>query len=118
MSQDVLSEPTNSVLDPACGSGTFLVAAMRKKKSSLSTKLGRDELLEHILESVQGVDVHPLALILSRATYLLSIGTDLLASRKAPITIPIYMANSIRPPAQAVEAALGIEAFSIKADRQ
>ena len=116
MIQDVLAEPTKSVLDPACGSGTFLAAAIRKKKSDLSAKLGRDELLEHILESVQGVDVHPLAVILSRATYLLSIGTDLLASRKGPIAIPIYMANSIRPPEEVVEAALGIETYRMKAD--
>ncbi len=116
MIEEVLHDPTKSVLDPACGSGTFLAAAIRQKKSDLGSKLGKDELLEHVLESVQGVDVHPLAVILSRATYLLSVGIDLLGSRKGPIAIPIYMANSIRPPEEVVEAALGIDTYRMKAD--
>ncbi len=114
--EDVLDKPTKSVLDPACGSGTFLAAVIRKKKSLLKSKLANDELLDHILENVQGVDVHPLAVILSRATYLLSVGTDLLASRRGPIAIPVYMANSIRPPEELVEASLGIETYRMKAD--
>jgi len=116
MIEEVLSSPTKSLLDPACGSGTFLAAAIRKKKTELKSKLHGDQLLEHILENVQGIDVHPLAIILSRATYLLSIGTELLSARKGPIAVPIYMANSIKLPEERVEATLGVETYTMSAD--
>jgi hypothetical protein len=116
MVQAVLTKPTKSVIDPACGSGTFLAAVIRKKKSELKDKLAKDELLEHILETVRGVDVHPLAVILSRTTYLISIGTELLSSRKGSIAIPVYMADSIRLPEEEVDISHGIECYRIKAD--
>jgi methylase of polypeptide subunit release factors len=92
--QDTLrSNPEQSVLDPACGSGTFPYFAIRYKKQ----KMKSEGLLEHILNSVVGIDINPLAVIIAKTNYLLALG-DLLKSRIGNINIPIYLANSVDLP--------------------
>jgi N-6 DNA Methylase len=81
------------ILDPSCGSGTFLVIALHKKQAALK-HLGAQKLLDHLGETVVGVDIHPLAVIVAKTNYLLAI-RDLLRKREGPFTLPVYMANSI-----------------------
>lgn len=79
------------ILDPACGSGTFLCNAIRRfKKRPLEKK----QILDFILDNVVGVDVNPLAVIIAKANYLLALGDLLYLGKK--ITIPIYVADSIK----------------------
>ena len=79
-----------SVLDPACGSGTFLTNAI-----SLLKEKGCS--LEQILSNVYGMDLNPLAVAISRTNYLLAIG-KLIQKRKGQIFIPVFMADSIKLP--------------------
>src|SRR5207253_2790517 len=44
-----------------------------------------------------GVDIHPLAVIVSKMNVLLALG-DLFGKRSRPISIQVYLANSIRHP--------------------
>jgi hypothetical protein len=114
---DVLSDnPYRSVLDPACGSGTFLAMAITYKKRAIRD-LPPDQLLEHILESVVGVDIHPLALIISRATYLAAVGRELLDARKGEISVPVYLSDSIRFPRERQTVQGSIKAYSIEAGK-
>ncbi|MEW6215284.1 MAG: N-6 DNA methylase, partial [Nitrospirota bacterium] len=69
--------PSASVLDPSCGSGTFLYMVIRHKKSVLGQKQGT---LDHIIKNVVGIDIHPLAVITAKTNYLLALG-DLLKKR-------------------------------------
>jgi len=91
---------TSRFLDPACGSGTFLVLLIARLR-----ELGRDllipenELLDAILHNVVGFDLNPLAVLTARVNYLLAIA-DLLPHRKRDIALPVYLADSIRTPAQ------------------
>jgi SAM-dependent methyltransferase len=115
---DVLSDnPYRSVLDPACGSGTFLAMAITYKKRAIRD-LPPDQLLEHILESVVGVDIHPLALIISRATYLAAVGRELLDARKGEISVPVYLSDSIRFPREKKTVHGGVKAYSIYAGKR
>ena len=96
--RDVL-DGSKSVLDPACGSGTFLVKAIHLKREVLDDK-PPSEVLEHILNNVVGMDIHPLAVIISKVNYVLSLG-ELLYNRPEQmpeIYIPVYLSNSIFPP--------------------
>jgi hypothetical protein len=83
----------DAVLDPACGSGAFLYQAIEHKKRHLPATR---QSLEKILGSVVGIDVHPLAVVVSKVNVLLALG-DLFKLRSEPIAIRVYLANSIRP---------------------
>lgn len=89
------TNPTGSLLDPACGSGTFLYLAIREKRNKLGDSI---KTLRHILNSVYGADIHPLAVIIAKTNYILALG-DLMKKRgKGTITIPIYLADTLRIP--------------------
>jgi len=86
--------PSGSMLDPACGSGTFLYLAIREKRARLGNS---QKTLKHILESVYGADIHPLAVMVAKTNYILALG-DLLKKRKGSITIHIYLTDTIKLP--------------------
>lgn len=108
--------PRASVLDPACGSGTFLYMTIRYKRHRFGLKLDpksgktfwneTQETLEHIIKSVVGIDIHPLAVITAKTNYLLALG-DLLKKRGSMrVQIPVYLADSINPPEEKLEHSL------------
>jgi hypothetical protein len=89
-----------ALLDPTCGSGTFLYLAIKEKKERLGAT---QETLRHILESVCGVDIHPLAVIIAKTNYLLALG-DLLKKRPGPVSIPVFLADTNFLPEREMEA--------------
>ncbi|HBY94687.1 MAG TPA: hypothetical protein DEP84_12125 [Chloroflexi bacterium] len=99
-------DPRKRLLDPACGSGTFLVLALKRVRHYAEEKmLPPAQVLERALNNVVGFDLNPLAVISARTNYLLALG-DLLAHRPGEITIPVYLADSILTPS------LGTDLFS------
>ncbi|MCV0400161.1 MAG: N-6 DNA methylase [Nitrosarchaeum sp.] len=90
---------TGSVLDPSCGSGTFLFLSIRYKIKKLEGKLNPKDLLEHILNSVRGFDIHPLAVTIAKTNYLLALG-DLINYKSHSIEIPVYLSDSVKLPSQ------------------
>jgi len=90
--------PNKRLIDPACGSGTFLVIAIKKIREYASEQmLPESQVLDKILSNVVGFDLNPLAIISARTNYLLSLG-DLLQHRKGDINIPVYLCDSIMTP--------------------
>jgi len=88
------------VLDPACGSGTFLLMTIKAMREAARREmLNERELLQRILANVVGIDLNPLAVIASRTNYLLAI-LDLLEYRASEIDIPVYLADSILIPSR------------------
>jgi len=95
-----------SVLDPTCGSGSFLRAAIHhliRENRESHTDLN---LLKAVLDNVVGIEIHPLAVTIARTTYVLALG-DLLKARKRPIQIPVYLADSLFLPAEAKQLTIG-----------
>jgi len=91
--EELITNPDQRVLDPSCGSGSFLAAAIRKiSKMNLPKDL---DLVNHIVEHVIGIDIHPIAVIFSKANYLLALKQF---SKNKAITIPVYLADSINFP--------------------
>lgn len=95
-------EPRASVIDTACGSGSFIYAVIREKREKMGDSTAT---LNHIRTAVVGIDIHPLACIVAKANYVLALG-DLLAKRRGRLAIPIYLANSIRLPEREVQTEL------------
>lgn len=82
----------SSVLDPACGSGSFLRAAISRLRDRFP-KLGAAELAEQVV----GIDIHPLSVLIAKTTVLLTLGPSI-AKAKRPVTLHIYLANSLLVP--------------------
>ncbi len=94
-------DPDKRLLDPACGSGTFLVMAInriRRWYDQNREKCSYDEggLLERIQKNVVGFDLNPLAVMAARTNYLLAV-RDLLP-HVGRLDIPVYLCDSILTP--------------------
>ena len=90
------------VLDPTCGSGAFLMEIIRRKRTAaLSSGMSDEQTLEHILATVQGMEISPLAVQSARVNVLISI-IDLPAMKKRrsgqKIRIPVVQADAILSP--------------------
>ena len=98
-----------SLLDPACGSGTFLFIAIRLLREQ---GLKGADLVDEVLAKIVGVDVHPLAVTIAKVNYVLALAPDLQGYGRM-VVLPVYMADSL----QAVEPTGG-ELVSIRAERE
>jgi hypothetical protein len=113
----VVQKPDCSVLDPACGSGTFLFSTIKLVMRELKANGKKPkEILEHILDNIMGVDIHPLAVIISRTNYLLALD-ELVDYKTRPITIPVYLSDSMRLPEFASEVQYNIDVYKVSADK-
>jgi SAM-dependent methyltransferase len=88
--------PETRVVDPACGSGTFLVEIVGRQVAAAPDD-ERERTLELILRNVVGFDISPLAVQAAKVNYLLALA-PLLKSSAKPIVIPIFMADAVSPP--------------------
>lgn len=84
------------VLDPACGSGTFLFHAIRNflreaEEVGQATGMRATEVCAH----VAGMDIHPVAVIIARVTYLLALAPAL-ATREGALSIPVYLGDAMQ----------------------
>jgi len=89
-------DPDKKVLDPACGSGTFLVLVIKRIKEYAEEHfIDKRTLIAKIVKNVQGIDLNPLAVLAAKANYIIALA-DLLRYRpREGIEIPIYLADSI-----------------------
>jgi SAM-dependent methyltransferase len=84
------------VLDPACGSGTFLFHAIRNFLAE-AEDAGLDPIhrAEEATKHVAGMDIHPVAVIIARVTYLLALG-PMIARRAGSLSIPVYLGDAMQ----------------------
>lgn len=76
--------PTLRVLDPTCGSGSFLVACISAKRRAGAS-------LAQILDSAAGIDINPLAVLTAKTNYLLSV-LELLTPGQ-PVHLPVLQGD-------------------------
>lgn len=89
-------QPEVRLLDPACGSGAFLIQAIGRLRAAGSPKKrpsARNALLRRIASSIVGLERDPLAVLTARANYLLAV-RDLL-DRDVRVEVPVYCCDSI-----------------------
>ena len=96
------------LLDPACGSGTFLVLAIQRARAFAEKNNKKStETAQGILKNVWGFDLNPLAVIASRTNYLFALGE--LASKLSSFEIPVYLADSVLWPKRSGQMLLGVD---------
>ncbi len=97
MCERAIPDPLDQrVLDPACGSGTFLFHAVRRFLAAAeSAGLTNPQAMARCASQVLGIDVHPVAVIIARVTYLLALGEDRLREH-APIALPVYLGDALQ----------------------
>jgi hypothetical protein len=84
------------VLDPACGSGAFLFHAIRHYLAAAEIAgVPPEQRAGDATSLVNGVDIHPVAVIIARVTYLLALAPALL-QRRGGISVPVYLGDSMQ----------------------
>ena len=85
------------VMDPACGSGTFLFHAVRAVLAAAAEAgLSPAEGARRAMDNVAGIDVHPVAVIFARVTYLLALLPALRAGRPGARALPVYLGDALQ----------------------
>lgn len=103
------------VLDPACGSGTFITNTIHYIRNNMVTgSISEKEVLDTIISHVMGLDVNPLAITISRANYILALGT--LYQYSNNLNIPIYNADSIKLPIAVRTMFGGVPVYDLEID--
>ena len=102
MVREVVTDPlSQNVLDPACGSGTFVAEAVTHLiEAAGDTSLDPKQVLERLRFSVAGIDVHPVAVHLARAAWVLAAQPAIQAAVDygfaANVTVPIYLGDALQ----------------------
>lgn len=99
------------VLDPACGSGTFLYQAARRLLESEAMRrqyLPPHEQAQVVLDLVVGIDIHPIAVSIAEATLLRALPSE---AHFDSLRVNVYQADSL-----AIERSGGID--EVKQDGQ
>ena len=97
MVAEVISDPLETtVLDPACGSGTFPFHAVRRLLAAARAAGWSDaRAVRTAAARVRGLDVHPVAVIIARVTWLLALG-EAVRAREGPLHVPIYLGDAMQ----------------------
>ena len=95
--QEIDYRAPQSLLDPACGSGTFLFNAIRRLADN---GLTGPKLVEFALNHIMGTDVHPLAVTIARVNVLLALTEHFETSNgeNEAMPLPVFMADSLMRP--------------------
>ena len=85
------------VMDPACGSGTFLFHLVRTVLAAAKAAgLSPAAAARQAVDKVAGIDIHPVAVIFARVTYLLALMPALRQEHPGDIALPVYLGNALQ----------------------
>ena len=101
ITETVVDDPLNQrVMDPSCGSGTFIETTVEHILNH-SGDLSRTETLKKLQENVVGIDIHPVAVQLAKATWVMAAADTIRAARAegtgtGAVSAPIYLGDSMQ----------------------
>ena len=98
MVSELVTDPlAQRVLDPACGSGTFIVEAVRRYIAyAEATGVPQEEIFAGLHAAVTGIDVHPVAVHLARAAWTLAAKPAIGAGAAGVVSAPIYLGDALQ----------------------
>ena len=101
ITETVVDAPLSQrVLDPSCGSGTFIETSVERILNH-SGGLSPTETLKKLQENVVGIDIHPVAVQLAKATWVMAAADTIRAARAegtgtGAVSAPIYLGDSMQ----------------------
>ena len=96
--KETVTDPVNQrVLDPSCGSGTFIAECVEHfLEAAKRQKIPDTKVFEMLREAVTGIDVHPVAAHLARAAWVIAARPAIAQSVGTAVTVPIYLGDSLQ----------------------
>ena len=94
-----------SAIDPTCGSGSFIRAVISHLLQANASESDQAK-LDAVLSGVVGIDIHPVAVTIARATYVLALG-PVARARLRPIEVPVFLADALFLPSEVAQLTLG-----------
>ena len=96
--EEIVTDPVNlRVLDPACGSGTFIAECVEHfLKAAKQQNVPDTKIFEMLRNAVTGIDVHPVATHLARAAWVIAAKPAIEKSASTAVTVPIYLGDSLQ----------------------
>ena len=101
-----------TVLDPSCGSGSFLMAVVRRFR-----QLHPDLPVDELAAQVMGIDIHPLSVQIAKTTLLLALGEEV-RNAPRPIALRVFLANSLEIPERRDNVTMFNDEFRVKVDQR
>lgn len=77
-----------TLLDPTCGSGTFLLEGLKRRLGNATS-----ETAQELLKGLYGFDLNPLAVLTTKASIVVFLSGKF--SRSNPVLLPIFLADAI-----------------------
>ena len=103
-------KPSDRILDPASGSGSLLRAAIHRLRL-LHPQIS----VEELAKCIYGIDIHPLSVQIAKTTILLTLGQEVVKSKK-PVHINVILSNTLLAP-EGVQNLFGGE-FALQIDKE
>ena len=96
--ESVLPKSVWRAIDPCCGSGTFVIAAIyRIRKECENRGLNEAETLHEIISRVVAIDLNPLSVLTTRINYFIHI-SNLLDGSEDSLVIPVFLGDAATIP--------------------
>ena len=89
---------TGRILDPTCGTGSFLLPLLRTRVASLRSAKGADITsadVQNLLDGFAGFDINPIAVTATRANFIVALGS---LAEVGHFNLPIWRTDSIIMP--------------------
>lgn len=90
-----------TLIDPTAGSGTFLIQSLKRVIENNDGKLKKED-IEKITKNIVGFDINPISVVAAKANYILTVFSSFFDELEEdfgnPISIPVYIADSILAP--------------------
>ena len=109
-------KPESSLTDPTCGTGTFVLEALRRRLAVCPARASAEQLVRGLC----GIDLNPLAVLAARASIVVYLSPRLVADK--PVLLPVFLADAINPASREgsvyrhrLQTELGVREFAVPA---
>ena len=88
------------IIDPTCGSGAFVIQALKRVLNARGNSITHED-AKKITKNIVGFDLNPISAVSAKANYILTLLSSLeipLNQKTTPLSIPIYISDSVLSP--------------------